>query len=132
MDLPEKLPEQAQCPAARVVQGATPAQCGVVCSVMEADSKRADPILEGAPIGVFISAKDDPTTLAAFCFGTAQPQPDPDVVVAHYTSCPVWAAGREIEGAQRAFAMERVKPAAVPGVGPEPDTLTQDEIEFRG
>jgi hypothetical protein len=130
----DHLPERAECPAARVVQGATPGACGVVCGIMERDSRRADRILEGSPVGVFVSAENDPKTLANFCFGTAAPTPDPDTVVSHHTSCPVWIAGKEIDAQERTFKLHvpDTKPRDVPGVGPEPGTLTPEEAMLRG
>lgn len=130
----DRLPDCATCPAARVVQGATLGDSGVICGVMEDDAKRADPILEGAPIGVFVRLCENPRTLARFCFGTAQPTPDPDVITDHYTSCPVYAAGKEIHGMERAFAFE--KPvgsphSAVPGVDAGVQEPTDDEMAFR-
>lgn len=98
------------CPYARKVEGSTPGLGGVICGVMENDAKRADPILEGAPIGVFISAGDDPSTLANLCCGKGEPVLSPDDLPArpfgygHYSACPVYAAGKEISEAERAFA----------------------------
>lgn len=93
------------CPHARLVEGATPGDGGVICGAMERDRARADHILEGAPVGVFVKLREDPSTLLNFCCGTAAPAPTPDQVVAHHTSCPVFAADREIGEAERAFAL---------------------------
>lgn len=77
----------------------------MICGVMERDARRADPILEGAPVGVFISAREDPSTLRFLCCGRDAPSLSPDAEpVRHYTSCPVWAAGQELDAAERAFA----------------------------
>jgi hypothetical protein len=99
------------CPYARKQEGATPGDGGVICSVMEEDAKRADPILEGAPVGVFIRVREDPSTIANLCAGTGEPILDPDnpppreFGKGHHTGCPIFCAGREIEQAQK--AMER-------------------------
>jgi hypothetical protein len=77
---------------------------------MEADAARADPILEGAPTGVMISERDDPSTFLNFCTGTGEPLADPDDLTdrsygdGHYTGCPIWAAGRELDALGRAFS----------------------------
>lgn len=94
---------------------------------MEADQRRADSILEGAPVGVFITEREDPSTFHFLCCGTAAPSPHPDAEpVQHYTSCPIWAAGLEIKEAERAFA---------PPARPEPQyaeggaTVTEEELD---
>lgn len=94
------------CPHARAVQGVTPGDSGVICGAMERDQARADRILEGAPVGVYVKAREDPSTLFNFCCGTAPPSPHPDQVVAHHTSCPIFAADREIADAERMYAMD--------------------------
>lgn len=93
------------CPAAQPIRGATDAASGCVCGVMLNDSRRADSILEGAPIGVHIAALQDPSTLIRWCFGDGLPAVAPDRTpwVAHYTTCPVWLAEKEL-----GQAMDRV------------------------
>lgn len=113
------------CPHARAVEGATPGTGGVVCGAMERDAARADRILEGAPVGVFLTVKDDPSTIQHFCCGTQAPSPNPDgEPVAHFSSCPVYLADGEIESAQRAFALKA--PEETPGLEmvEEPEMLT--------
>lgn len=98
------------CPHARKIAGTTPDQAGVVCGVMEADQARADPILEGAPIGVVLRAHTDPSVLGNLCCGHGEPVVDPDDLrhrafgQGHYTGCPVHIAGEEIKATERAFA----------------------------
>lgn len=95
-----------------------------MCGAMERDAARADRILEGAPVGVFLSVKDDPSTILHFCCGTQAPSPDPDgEPVAHFSSCPVYLADHEIEQAERAFAMREPDSAFVP----EPDLITNEQ-----
>lgn len=90
------------CPHARPIGGADAASAGVVCGAMERDQARADPILEGAPVGVVIQLKDDPSTLGNLCCGQGDPVPDPDHLRhrrfgdGHYTACPIFLADREI------------------------------------
>lgn len=107
MDPLDRLHAQGgNCPAAVPVRGATDASSGCICGVMLNDSRRADTILEGAPIGVWIAAVENPSTLIKWCFGDGLPQVDPDghAEVAHYTTCPVWLAEYET----RHIAEERV------------------------
>lgn len=95
---------------ARKVEGVTPGTGGVICGVLERDQQRADPILEGAPVSVFIQARTDPSMIENFCAGQGDPLTDPDQMAnrrygqGHYTGCPIWAAGVEINNAERAFA----------------------------
>lgn len=89
------------CPAGRLVSS-DPANPKVVCGPMERDQARQDRILEGAPVGVVISGRDDPSTLFGFCCGTGAPQTSPDgPLTAHYTCCPIFAADREWDELQR-------------------------------
>lgn len=107
----ERLPEP-KCPAAEFVEGATPAEGGCRCRIMELDQKRADRILEGAPVGEFISAKDDPHTYFGWCAGDGQPVADPDQIANHYTSCPIFQAAKEWDFVERLFgAPERPEPS---------------------
>jgi hypothetical protein len=112
-----------QCPAATRVEGATPGDSGVICDIMRRDSERADRILEGSPVGVRLTIRDDPTTIVNFCLGTGEPLAAPDLILeraygdGHYTGCPVWLAGQEIDLVERAFAFERP---------PMPEGLTRD------
>lgn len=116
-----------QCPHARYVAGATDGDGGIVCGAMERDQARADRILEGAPVGVFVSIKDDLGTLLNFCCGAGPPMTDPDDMAnrefgqGHYTGCPIWAADREVGQAERMFPFERPEPepARVPEYEPE-------------
>lgn len=107
------------CPHARLVQGATPEDAGVICGAMEKDQARKDRILEGAPVGVFIRLRDDPSTLRNLCCGTAAPSPDPDTPVAHYSSCPIYLADAEVSAAERMYA-----PQPAPGFAPDPQLIT--------
>lgn len=113
---------EVRCPAGRLIND----PLGCVCRIMEEDQSRRDSVLEGAPVGVFISAREDPSTFAFFCCGDAVPSTSPDAdPVAHYTSCPIWAAGQEITAAERAFA-----PPVRPEVGDGADAgepITEEE-----
>ncbi|HEX7088754.1 MAG TPA: hypothetical protein VF192_01390 [Longimicrobiales bacterium] len=100
-----------RCPAAEYVAGATINESGCRCRIMELDQARADPILEGAPVGVFISAREDPHTYFGFCAGDGQPTSDPDVVTNHYTACPIYAAAKDWDVVERLFAPERPQSA---------------------
>lgn len=110
------------CPHARAVQGVTPGDAGVICGAMERDAQRADRILEGAPVGVMIRMRDDPSTLVNFCCGTGVPSPHPDTEpTQHYTSCPIYAADREVQQVEdRAFALKR----EATGFTPDPELVT--------
>ena len=114
------------CPAGRLIHE----PLSVVCRIMEEDQERRDSILEGAPVGVQIKAEDDPSTFWGFCCGTATPSLHPDRdPVAHYTSCPIWAAGQEIAAYERAFAPEGLV-APTLGVDPEPGkNFDPDDLE---
>jgi hypothetical protein len=92
------LAQGGSCPAAVPIRGATDYASGCLCGVMLNDSRRADSILEGSPIGVHIAALTDPSTLIKWCFGDGLPQVDPDAnaYVASYTTCPVWLAEWEV------------------------------------
>lgn len=130
------------CPAAREVEGAAPGLGGCVCTIMEADAERADPILEGAPIGVFISERDDPSTFYRLCCGGEPPVTDLDAAIeraraeevpipASYTACPIWAAGQEITAFERAFKPEPRPEPVAPGPGvtlDEPQVATIEEL----
>lgn len=95
-----------RCPAAQPIYGATDGDSGCVCGVMLNDSRRRDSILEGGPIGVYVAARTDPSTLIKWCFGDMPPPVDPDRSdwVSNYTTCPVWLAEWEL----RHLASERV------------------------
>lgn len=122
------------CPEARFVEGATPADGGCVCGVMEHDQKRADPLLEGAPVGVFIRLAEDPSTYFNFCAGAGEPLADPDDLInrafgmGHYTGCPIYAAARELDHLDRLF-----KPPERPDTSDEhtgPQEFTAEEVEW--
>lgn len=120
--MPELTLPDVVCPAAAKVEGATPAEGGCRCRIMELDSKQADPVLEGAPIGVFISAREDPHTFFGWCAGDGQPAADPEQIANHYTSCPVFQAAKDWDLVKRLFAPDRP---------PEKDPALQ-EAEERG
>jgi hypothetical protein len=93
-----ELPE-VRCPHGRLIerQGVPT----VVCGAMERDQARADRILEGSPVGVLVSARNDPTTFFGFCCGEDEAPNDPaaaleDRIRAHFSCCPVFLADREI------------------------------------
>jgi hypothetical protein len=78
----------------------------VICGVMEADHKRADRILEGAPIGVVLSMREDPSMVFGFCLGDDDCPSHPDEqrggrIPRHYLACPIYAADKEIEEASK-------------------------------
>lgn len=129
MEIPEPT-----CPNARRVEGATPALGGCVCTAMEADRAKADSVLEGAPVGVMIRVKDDPSTYFNLCAGQGQPVTTPEDLQdrgwgqGHYTGCPVYAATVELAAAERAFAPKERAPTSAGGVGPE--RVTADDLEF--
>lgn len=81
---------------------------------MERDQRRADRILEGAPVGVVLSVVDDASQVFGFCCGRDAPPADRDQAYAEaeaggrlpcsYALCPVWAAAEEWdEGVGRLF-----------------------------
>jgi hypothetical protein len=115
-----------RCPAGRLIT--EPLSC--VCRIMEEDQDRRDSVLEGAPVGVQITAADDASTFFNFCCGEGVPSDNPDSDPRpHYTSCPIWAAGQEIEAAKRAFAPEGLI-APTLGVDPEPGkNFDPDDLE---
>lgn len=116
------------CPAARFVEGATNAEAGCVCTIMERDQARADRILEGAPVGVFVKASEDPHTYFNFCAGDGLPTTDPDVWTKHYSSCPVYAASVEWNGMQRVFGEVKPRPNLdVEGVEQEESRVFSEE-----
>ena len=104
------------CPVGRKVEGAVPAEGGCVCRVMEMDQARADPILEGAPVGVFVTAKDDPHTFFGWCAGTASmtggtdprqtPDYDRDAPYDHFSACPIFQAAEDWNLVERLFALD--------------------------
>lgn len=93
------------CPAAQPVRGAADAYSGCICGVILNDSRRADSILEGIAPGVYLAAWSDPSTLISWCFGTGLPQPYAEAgpPFDHYTTCPIWAAEKDLKQ-----AMDRV------------------------
>lgn len=108
------MPEvpKPRCPEATFVEGASPAEGGCVCGVMERDQKRADPILEGAPVGIFIRIAEDPSTYFNLCAGQGDPLVSPDDLPnrswgqGHYSGCPIYAASVELKELDRLFAPE--------------------------
>lgn len=128
------------CPHARKVSGATPGDAGVICGVMERDQARADRILEGAPVGVFITVRDDPSTIANLCAGRGDPVLSPDDLprrpfgMGHYSGCPIFAAELEVREAEaRVFAApdrsEAPPPERRPGGAPLPGFMDEGELE---
>lgn len=126
------------CPYARKIGGATPRDGGVICTVMERDAQRADPILEGAPVGVYVKWADDPSILANLCYGQGEPLTNPDELATrdfgdgHYSGCPIYCAGREVEFAtaegKRAFgAPEQPDLQDESSLG---DAVTMDDFEI--
>jgi hypothetical protein len=93
------------CPAARLIDHESgPA---VICGVKERDAARADSILEGVGTGIVVTARLDPSSFFGFCCGDGAPgHPDQDPPPRHYTGCPVWAAGREVDVAERIWKFE--------------------------
>lgn len=86
----------------------------MVCRVIQQDARRADPILEGAPVGEVIRWRESPSFLANLCCGQGPPVAGPDSELrdrefgqGHHSACPIYSAGREIEFAtaehKRAF-----------------------------
>lgn len=130
---------RTQCPHARLVEGVTVAHSGVVCGVMEADAARADSILEGSPVGVFIELGSDPSTIINLCCGQGEPLLSPDDLpsrpygMGHYTGCPIFAADRELSALERTYAYERPegKPANVPGWNDESNVIYSEEDPIR-
>lgn len=124
------------CPHAKKVNGVIPGRSGVICGVMEADQARADSILEGAPVGVFISAGDDPSTWATLCTGQGDPVVDPDHLrerefgMGHYSGCPIFLASLQIAALERAFA-PKDRPATVAGAT-APMVVDPGDIESMG
>lgn len=106
-----------------------------MCGVMERDQARADPILEGAPVGVFISERDDPSTYHNLCAGAGAPVLSPDELPwrafgqGHYSACPIFAAALEIRETERLFAPSVPGGAAAAWGGELP--ITDAELELR-
>jgi hypothetical protein len=127
-----RAPSEPVCPAARMIEGATPAEGGVVCVIKEMDAGKADGILEGTPTGIVIRWGEDPMTLLNLCCGTGEPLVNPDdmadreVGQGHYTGCPIWAAAQEWNLVERLFEFERPEgaPKNVPGVTYETEIQT--------
>lgn len=94
------------CPAATPISSDEgPA---VVCGVKRDDAERGDTILEGSGTGVVVTARRDPSTYFGFCYGDGTPgHPDDDPPPCHYTGCPIWAAGKEIDTARRIWKFEK-------------------------
>lgn len=101
------MKELVRCPAAIPVEGAAPGEGGVTCAIMEHDQARADGILEGAPVGVFISETHDLMQLVTFCCGEGRPAEGPDDMTPHHTACPIFLAAQEWDGVKRLFPFER-------------------------
>lgn len=102
-----------QCPHGRLYEGAELMGGGVICGVMERDAQRADPILEGAPVGVNLTMRGDPSMVFGFCLGDDMParhadEQRGDRIPRHYTACPIYAADKEIEEASKRLFGELV------------------------
>lgn len=126
------------CPHGHFVEGVVREMSGCVCGVMAFDQARADPILEGAPVGVFVSVGDDPSTFFNLCAGQGGPVIDPDELPmrrfgeGHYSACPIHLAQLEITRAERVFAApERPEPAE-PGPGASLGPLPVTDADMRG
>lgn len=109
----DRLPPCA-CPHARYVSTEL-SDPKIVCGVMERDQRRADPVMEGSPVGVVVSARKDPSTFFAWCTGTGEPTLDPDVPAMHYSACPVFAAEKEWNEIERLFGEVKQQPDADAG-----------------
>jgi hypothetical protein len=98
---------QVKCPAGSPIAGVTPERGGVVCGVILNDRQREagfdmDPAQlqiargEGENASdVFLTLKEDPSTVEHLCCGAALPVLDRREVPgnrASYTYCPVWQA----------------------------------------
>lgn len=115
------------CPAASVIGSGPKGAPAIKCGIMERDQAKADRILEGAPVGVVLSAVDDTSQVFGFCCGTDDPPTDRDAAYAaaeaggrlpcHHSLCPIWAAAEEWdEGLERLFgAPERPETEARDG-----------------
>jgi hypothetical protein len=132
-----RAPSEPVCPGARKIEGAVPAEGGVVCVIKEMDAEKADSILEGSPTGVVIRWGENPLTLLNFCCGTGEPMTDPDdmarreVGQGHYTGCPIWAAAQEWNLVERLYKLEGAQPRDVPGGRPvTPGLKLEREIEM--
>src|SRR5438477_9807787 len=90
------------CPHASLVDS-DPADPKIKCGPMARDAERVDKLMEGAPVGVVVSARDDPSVFFGFCCGTGSPTTDPDRLVQHYSACPIFAADREWSEGMRLF-----------------------------
>jgi hypothetical protein len=119
------------CPHARLVSS-DPADPKLVCGPMERDQARADRIMEGAPTGVVVAAREDPSTFFGFCCGEddATVSPDTDRLHAHFSACPIFLADREWTAAERLFGEMQTKPTEVAGVGQQ--SLTNREMAWFG
>lgn len=100
---------------------------------MQRDAERADPIMEGAPVGIVITARDDPSVFFGFCCGTGMPTNDPDKLVQHYSACPIYAADSEWERGKRLFAasatpMDALLAVNGPGAEVAEEPITMDDI----
>lgn len=130
-----RAPSAPVCPGARQIEGATPADGGVVCVIKEMDAAKADQILEGSPTGIVIRWGEDPLTLLNFCCGQGEPLVSPDdmanreVGKGHYTGCPIWAAAEEWNLVERLYKLDdaRTRPRAIPGVD-----MDQPGVDFYG
>lgn len=107
---------------------------------MAEDEKRADRILEGAPVGVIIEAKSDPSVFFGFCCGQGHPTSDPEKVDEHFSSCPIFLADLEwTEGMKRLFepAKDPVsafmdQTAATPGLDIGEEKVTMEDLISAG
>jgi hypothetical protein len=115
------------CPHARYVSTEL-SDPKIVCGVMERDQERADPIMEGAPVGVIISARDDASTFFAWCTGDGEPTTDPDRPTMHHSACPIFAAEKEWNEVERLFGP--VERPALAESGVQPEELTDDEVRW--
>lgn len=115
------------CPHARYVS-TEPSDPRIICGVMERDQARADPVMEGSPVGVVVSARKDPSTFFGFCTAEGAPTTDPDRLAAHYTACPIFAAEREWNAIERLFGEVRRPDPEASGILPE--GLTEAEARW--
>lgn len=102
------MKDLVRCPAAQPVEGSSPGNGGVTCAIMQHDQARADGILEGAPVGVFVSERDDLMQLVTFCCGDGPPLDEVEGdMTPHHTACPIFQAAQEWDGVTRLFPFVR-------------------------
>lgn len=131
-DLP-KLRACPTCPAALPIAGASDAQRGVVCRVMQRDhvedaglnmsAAQSGFIQHEATGGVYLNLLSDPSTVAMFCHGDAVPvvTDEEGQGRASFTYCPTWQAEKQRIEAGRDELLVDVEPDPVSMGVPEPD-----------